>query len=135
VPGNCAIVTSQYETRPLFPSGLLDLELLLRLRLYLELSLLAGAASGDLDLEGSRLFDLDLERPLLTVGLLPRWSGPPPPWPDRGSLLLALRLVCSAGLWLRLGLGRRYPPRSRRLTGLRDLLLLRSLLGYLMSWT
>ncbi|PWZ38763.1 hypothetical protein Zm00014a_008139 [Zea mays] len=71
-PANCCAVTSQYETRPLFPSGLLDLELLLRLRLYLELSLLAGAASGDLGPKGSRLFDLDL----LAGGL---WSGSPPP--------------------------------------------------------
>lgn len=66
-------ITSQYETKPpLLPEELLDLELLLRLRLYFELTLLAGAASGDLDLEGSRLLDLDLDLLLLAGGLLPR---------------------------------------------------------------
>ena len=125
-------ITSQYETKPpLLPAGLLDLELLLRLRLYFELPLLTGAASGDRDLEGSRLFDLDLDLPLLAAGLLPRWLGPPPPPRPNRRLLVTSRLCCSAGLRLRLGLGRRYPPRSRCLTGLCDLLLLRPLLGYL----
>jgi hypothetical protein len=125
-------ITSQYETKPpLLPEGLLDLELLLRLRLYFELALFAGAASGDLGLGASGLLDLDLDLPLLAEGLLPRCPGPPlPPRPDRG-LWVTSRFLCSAGLRLRLGLGRRCPPPSRRLTGLRDLLLLRSLLEYL----
>jgi hypothetical protein len=66
-------ITPQYETKPpLLPEGLLDLELLLRLRLYSELTLFAGAASGDLGLEASGLLDLDLDLPLLAEGLLPR---------------------------------------------------------------
>lgn len=52
---------SSYETKPLCPDGELDLDLLGDLGVLLRRF---GVASGDLEREGPRLLDLDLDLPL-----------------------------------------------------------------------